>query len=280
MSTALNAVPQVSVCIPAYHGGEALRQAIASVLAQRYTDFELLVIDDASPEDLSQLVAQFDDPRLVYRRNPHNLGPQGNWNRCLALARGRYFKLLPHDDLLHPDCLTRQVAVLEQDLTQQLALVFCARDVIGPHGKWLARRAYPGSQSGVLAGPAVKRACVRRGTNLLGEPGAVLFRKSLADRVGLFDAAQPYVIDLDYWFRLLTHGSAYFIPDSLASFRVSRQSWSVAIGQAQDHEFSTFIARVLPTLQPLVTPADQRLMRLNARLNKWLRQCFYTLYLR
>lgn len=276
MSTA----PQVSVCIPAYHGGDALRQAIASVLAQRYRDFELLVIDDASPEDLGHLVAQFDDPRLVYRRNAHNLGPQGNWNRCLSLARGRYFKLLPHDDWLHPDCLARQVAVLAQDQMQQLALVFCARDVVGPRGNLLARRGYPGAPTGVLAGPAVKRACVRRGTNLLGEPGAVLFRKSLADQVGLFDASQPYVIDLDYWFRLLTQGSAYYIADPLASFRVSRQSWSVAIGQAQDHEFNAFIARVLPTLQPLVTPTDQRLMRINARLNKWLRQCFYTLYLR
>ena len=272
--------PMVSVCIPAYGGGTDLRKAIASVLAQSYQNFELLVVDDASPENLQYIVSQFDDPRLVYHRNGINLGPQGNWNRCLSLARGHYFKLLPHDDLLHPDCLKRQVSVLDQDLTDQVALVFCARNVVGPDGKLLTRRSYPGGKDGRVPGSEVKHACVRRGTNLVGEPGAVLFRKSLADQIGLFDASQPYVIDLDYWFRLLTHGSAYFISDHLSSFRVSNKSWSVTIGQAQDRDFTMFVERVFPTLKNLVTSHDQRLMRVNAWINKWLRQSFYFAFLR
>ena len=273
-------LPRVSVCIPTYRGSATIGAAIESVLAQSLTDFELIVIDDGSPDDTRAIVEGFADPRLIYVRNEHNLGPQGNWNRCLELAQGKYFKLLPHDDLLHPHCLERQVAVLDTDRDERIALVFSAREVLGPDRRVLTRRGYPGGREGPIAGGMVMRACVRRGTNLLGEPGAVLFRKSLADRIGGFDATNPYVIDLDYWFRLLAHGDAHFCANTLASFRVSLQSWSVAIGRAQDRDFIDFVARVATGIRPPLSAIDQLAARFTAKLNKWLRLLFYTFYLR
>jgi glycosyltransferase involved in cell wall biosynthesis len=272
--------PKVSVCIPTYRGEATIGAAIDSVLAQSFTNFELIVIDDGSPDDTCAIVERFTDPRLVYLRNERNLGPQGNWNRCLEVAQGKYFKLLPHDDLLHTNCLERQVAVLDDDRNERIALVFSARDVLGPDGSVLTRRGYPGGHEGVIDGSVVMRSCVRRGTNLIGEPGGVLYRKSLADRIGAFDATNPYVIDLDYWFRLLAHGDAYFCADSLASFRVSPQSWSVAIGRAQDRDFIDFVARVTVGMCPPLSPIDLLLTQITARLNKWLRLLFYTVYLR
>lgn len=273
-------LPRVSVCIPTYRGSATIGAAIESVLAQSLTDFELIVIDDGSPDDTRAIVEGFADSRLIYVRSEHNLGPQGNWNRCLELARGKYFKLLPHDDLLHPHCLERQVAVLDTDRDERIALVFSAREVLGPDRRVLTRRGYPGGREGPIAGGMVMRACVRRGTNLLGEPGAVLFRKSLADRIGGFDATNPYVIDLDYWFRLLAHGDAHFCANTLASFRVSLQSWSVAIGRAQDRDFIDFVARVATGIRPPLSAIDQLAARFTAKLNKWLRLLFYTFYLR
>lgn len=272
--------PKVSVCIPTYRGGATIGAAIESVLAQSFGDFELIVIDDGSPDDTRAVVERFSDPRLTYLRNERNLGPQGNWNRCLEMARGTYFKLLPHDDLLHPHCLERQVAVLDADHDERIALVFSSRDVLGPDGRLLIRRGYPGGHEGVFSGNVVMRACVRRGTNLLGEPGAVLFRKSLADRIGVFDAANPYVIDLDYWFRLLAHGDAYFCADSLAAFRVSPQSWSVSIGKDQDRDFIDFVARAAVWIRPSLSAIDLLSLQVTARLNKWLRLLFYVFYLR
>lgn len=272
--------PQVSVCIPTYRGAATIAEAIESVLAQSFTDFELIVIDDGSPDDTRAVVQRFNDPRLVYLRNESNLGPQGNWNRCLYEARGTYFKLLPHDDLLHPLCLERQVAVLEADRDERIALVFTARDVLGPGGRVLARRGYPGGHEGPVSGAAVMRACVRRGTNLIGEPGAVLFRKALADKIGAFDATNPYVIDLDYWFRLLAYGDAYFCAEPLASFRVSGGSWSVAIGTDQSKDFRNFVSRfashgVLPA-----TSVDHVCGRITPTLNNLARLLFYRLYVR
>ncbi len=273
-----SAPPAVSVCVPTYNGGEPLRAALASVLGQTWHDFELVVIDDGSTDATPDIVASFADPRLRYLRNEHNLGPQGNWNRCLREARGRYVKLLPHDDLLHPDCLARQVGVLEQDRGQRLALVFSSRRVIGPTGRLLTRRGYPGAREGVLPARRVVADCVRRGTNLLGEPGAVLMRKTLVDRVGPFDASNPYVIDLDYWFRLLDHGDAYYCDADLASFRVWPQSWSLAIGRDQGREFRAFIQRVDARVQACTTWPDRLLGRLTPALNNLARLAFYRLH--
>jgi glycosyltransferase involved in cell wall biosynthesis len=272
--------PKVSVCIPTYRGAGTIGSAIASVLAQTLSDFELIVIDDNSPDETATVVAGFDDPRIRYLRNDSNLGPEGNWNRCLEVARGTYFKLLPHDDLLHCQCLERQVAVLEADPTQRLALVFCARSVLGPDGRALTRRGYPGRAKGVIPARQVMGSCVRRGTNLLGEPGAVLMRRSLASRVGAFDATDPYVIDLDYWFRLLANGDAYYLDEALASFRVSTTQWSVVIGQAQDRDFVNFVIRASSWASPPFAWIELATARLSARINMLMRLAFYKVYLR
>jgi glycosyltransferase involved in cell wall biosynthesis len=272
--------PRISVCIPTYKGAATIGPAIASVLAQSFADFELVVIDDGSPDDTPAVVNSFQDSRIRYLRNAANLGPEGNWNRCLGEARGEYFKLLPHDDLLHPDCLARQIAVLDADNICQIALVFSARDVLGPDGRKVTTRGYPGGHEGKIPAREVIRSCIRRGTNLLGEPGAVLMRTRLARLVGPFDATNPYVIDLDFWFRLLSHGDAYFCDAALASFRVSAHSWSFRIGQSQDAEFIAFVQRATQLLNPPVSAFDLLLARLSARLNMWMRLVFYKLYLR
>lgn len=272
--------PRVSVCIPTYKGAATIGPAIASVLAQSFADFELLVIDDGSPDNTLAVVNGFQDSRIRCLRNVENLGPEGNWNRCLTEARGQYFKLLPHDDLLHPDCLARQVSVLDADSGSQIALVFSARDVLDASGHKVAQRGYPGTNRGRLAAADVRRQCVRRGTNLLGEPGAVMFRLPLANRIGAFDAREPYVIDLDYWLRLLAHGDAYYLPEPLASFRVSRNQWSVVLGQQQSADFLRCVARHSPGWAEQPGLVDRVLGRITPSLNNLARRIFYRVYLR
>jgi len=273
-------VPLVSVAIPTYRGVAHLGAAIDSVLAQSLADFELIVIDDNSPDETAKVLAGYSDPRLICLRNPANLGPAGNWNRCLLEARGRYFKLLPHDDLLAPHCLERQVAVLEADRDERIALVFSARDVLGPDGRRLTRRGYPGGREGRIAAAAVMRSCIRRGTNLLGEPGAVMMRRALAARVGAFDATYPYVIDLDYWFRLLAHGDGWYCRETLSAFRVSMQQWSVVIGAGQSRDFRSLVARADAGGAISATAFDRWCSRFTPVLNNLGRLLFYRLYLR
>jgi glycosyltransferase involved in cell wall biosynthesis len=276
----LSAAPAVSVCIPTYRGAAHIAETIESALAQTFADFELVIVDDASPDETGQVVARYRDARLRYVRSESNAGVEENWNRCLRFARGRYFKLLPHDDLIAPECLSRQVAVLEADRDERLALVFCARRIIDSRSRALMTRRYPRSSSGAIPARAVLRNCIRSGANLLGEPGGLLFRTALASRVGAFDASLRIVTDLDYWFRLLLHGDAYYLPERLASFRVSQGAWSVAIGTAQDAEFRAFIAKVGTNPAYGLSALDMARGRLLARVNTLAKLLFYRLVLR
>ena len=275
----MSAAPAVSVCIPTYRGAAHIAETIESALAQTFADFELIVIDDDSPDETGQLVARYRDPRLRYLRE-RNAGVEENWNRCLRFARGRYFKLLPHDDLIAPDCLARQVAALEADPDERLALVFCARRIIDSRSRAVMTRRYPRSSGGVIPARAAVRSCIRSGANLLGEPGGVLFRTALGRRVGAFDASLRIVTDLDYWVRLLLHGDAYYLPERLASFRVSKGTWSVAIGAAQAAELLAFIEKVGANPAFDLSAFDLARGRLLARLNTLAKLFFYRLVLR
>lgn len=273
-------MPLLSILIPTYNGAAHIRPAIDSVLSQQGIDLEVIVTDDNSRDGTADIVAGYDDPRIRLVRNPANLGPQGNWNRALELATGTYVKLLPQDDTLHAGALERQIAVLEADAERSIALVFGAREVIDARDRVIARRGLRGTRSGRVPAAALRRLCVRKGTNVIGEPGAVLFRRELAQKIGPFDAAQPYVIDLDYWLRLLAHGDGWYLEEPVSTFRVSSGSWSVAIGTRQSEQYASFLGRMqgLGLIGP--SPLDLAVGKFNARLNNLLRLVFYKVVVR
>ncbi len=274
------APPTVSVCIPTYQGAAHIGAAIESVLNQSLVDFELVIVDDNSSDDTVALVKRYLDPRIRILQNISNLGPQGNWNRCLGEARGTYFKLLPQDDLLAPHCLAKQVAILEQDRAQDIALVFSARTIVDARARPLMVRGYAEGRTGVIGAQRLIRHCLRSGTNLIGEPGSVMFRRQLAKSVGLFDASIPYVLDLDYWFRLLLQGDSYYLQETLASFRVSHGSWSVAIGVKQSVDYRRFIGKISRNGNFSTRRIDIISGNIMAELNKYMRLIFYRLILR
>jgi glycosyltransferase involved in cell wall biosynthesis len=274
------AAPVVSVCIPAFRGAPHIAAAIESVLKQSHADFELVIIDDNSSDQTVAIAQRYRDPRIRVLRNPGNLGPQENWNRCLDEARGTYVKLLPQDDLLASDCLARQVAILDQDKQQRIALVFCSRTIVDNSGRQITTRSYCGAGTGAIASKKLIRHCLRRGTNLIGEPGSVMFRRQLAISVGRFDASIPYVLDLDYWFRLLLEGDAYYIAEDLASFRVSSSSWSVAIGSKQRVDFRRFIKKIAENKAFSARYIDAVSGNIMADINNYMRLIFYRLILK
>ncbi|MBN8886367.1 MAG: glycosyltransferase family 2 protein [Rudaea sp.] len=275
-----NPPPLVSVCIPVYLGAAHLRATIDSVFAQTFADFELVVIDDDSPDGTQAIAESYADPRIRYLRNARNLGAQGNWNRCLDEARGTYFKLLPQDDLLAADCLARQVAVLERDRDRSLAFVFGTRDFIDAAERRVLRRAAFGGRDRRIAAADLIASCIRKGTNLVGEPGNVLMRRELAARIGKFDGRYGYMIDLDYWFRALREGDAHYLAEPLSSFRISPGSWSVAIGRRQSEEFAAFARAYQSTPGYRIGRTDLALGIGVAKINAHLRQAVYWWLLR
>ncbi len=269
--------PLVSVCLPVYNGEPFLRAAMDSVLAQTHKDFELVVFDNASTDGTWQLLQSFRDHRIRLHRNDSNLGPEANWNRALGAARGKYVKIFNHDDLLEPECLARQAAALES--APEAALAFCGRAIILADGRPFLARTAPWPEGPVAPGIIV-RDCVRAGTNLVGEPSAVMFRRECAIKAGSFDGSIPYLIDLDYWVRLLEHGSGYCMKNQLASFRLSPHQWTAVIGRKQSRQYLDFMDRLLAGGRFRIGAVTCLRGRLRARLNGLLRALVYRFVVR
>lgn len=109
--------PHVSIGLPVYNGENYLQEALDSLLEQTYTDFEIIISDNASTDRTAEICESFAvrDPRIRYFRNKENLGAGRNYNRVFELARGDYFKWAAHDDLCSPEFLEQCVAVLDRD---------------------------------------------------------------------------------------------------------------------------------------------------------------------
>lgn len=103
-----------SITIPAYKS-DFLEECIKSVLAQTYEDFELIIVDDCSPNDLQSIICKFADSRIKFYRNETNCGAINvvdNWNICLSHAKGEYVICMGDDDMLAPTCLEDYVIMI------------------------------------------------------------------------------------------------------------------------------------------------------------------------
>jgi glycosyltransferase involved in cell wall biosynthesis len=107
--------PTVTVALPVYNGETYLAEALDGLLGQTYTDFELVISDNASTDGTAEICRRYAerDPRIRYVRQPANVGAVPNHNLLLPLARGRYFKWVGHDDLYEPRLLERVVEAIE-----------------------------------------------------------------------------------------------------------------------------------------------------------------------
>jgi len=114
-------MPEVSILMGVYNEQEYLAESISSILNQTSENFELIIIDDASKDNFSEIVQQFDDERIRLLENKTNLGLTKSLNRGLDLAAGKYIARQDADDISEPDRLERQVAFLEDN--EEIALV-------------------------------------------------------------------------------------------------------------------------------------------------------------
>lgn len=118
--------PRVSLAMPVYNGENFIREAIDSILAQDFTDFELIITDNASTDATEEICRDYAsrDARVRYHRNEKNLGAAPNYNLGYELARGTYLKWCPHDDYMSPNFLSACVAKLEARPDAALAFGF------------------------------------------------------------------------------------------------------------------------------------------------------------
>lgn len=248
--------PLVSVVIPSYQQADYIDEAVRSVLEQD-VDLELVIADHSSTDGTWDRLQQYaGDPRVALSRTPAGGGAPANWRAVTARARGVYLKLLPGDDTLQPGSLARQVALLEAH--PHAVLTAGLRDVIDASGKVVVRARGLNGLVGAMPGTDAIRATIRSGTNLFGEPGAVLMRRAALESAGGWDDAHPYAIDEATYIRVLEQGD--FVPDPApaSTFRLSGGQWSVALARSQAQQMARLHADVAERLPDAVSAADVR----------------------
>lgn len=109
--------PRLSVGLPVYNGDRFLEKALDSILSQTFTDFELIISDNASTDRTQEICQAYalKDHRIKYHRNPQNIGGHNNFNRVFELAQAEYFKWIAHDDLCDSTLIEKCVNILDQN---------------------------------------------------------------------------------------------------------------------------------------------------------------------
>jgi glycosyltransferase involved in cell wall biosynthesis len=212
--------PKVSVCIPTYNGANYLPHAVASVIGQTYSDYEIVIVDNNSCDEtdvVAKNLCQIYSGLIRYYRNTTNLGLAGNLNQCILHARGDYIKLLCVDDLLLPQCLEASVHAL--DTYPSVALVTGWRLMINEDDVQFDIRVYK-TEDCIIDGKTAITQCLYS-SNYIGEPPAVMFRKGDFSKLASgFKASLPQLMDMDLWFRLLEAGNLFNLGRPVCSIRV------------------------------------------------------------
>ena len=188
----MNQNPKVSVLIPAYKAAPFIGEAIESILKQSFTDFELIVADDDSPDATWEIITHYadKDPRIVAVRNERNLGIAGNRNKLISIARGEFVMWQDADDISMPERMARQVAYM--DSHPSVGIVGGYLQFFDEKGLGSIRHYAPDDVS--------LRANIFR-YSPVAQPAAML-RKSAVLEAGEYDLRYPPADDLEMSFRI------------------------------------------------------------------------------
>ena len=229
------AEPLVSVLVPTFDRPRYLRETLASVVAQSWRNLEIIVHDNASPNDPAPLIEAFADPRIVLYRNSENLGVTRNIMAGLARCRGKYVAILGDDDLWQGDFVATLVAPLERD--PSLVLAFCDHGIIDGVGRRedatadkVTRRFGRNRLGEGVHRPFDRIALVHRSICIVS--GAVLRRADFDFRAlpgDLLFGADFYISYL----AVRTGKACYYVPRRHAFYRYHRGSLTASLGASE-----------------------------------------------
>ncbi|CAB50071.1 glycosyltransferase family 2 protein [Pyrococcus abyssi] len=201
--------PIVSVIIPTYNRANLLRRAIASVLNQKFKDFELIVVDDASTDNTPEVVESIEDGRIRYIRLKKNSGGPIARNIGIKKAKGRFIALLDDDDEWLPHRLEVQVRKFE-NLGKEFGVVYGGFYYVSQDGRILGKR-LP-KHRGDIYSHLLKE-------NFIGSP-TLLIRRECFKKAGLFDPRLSSSQDWDMWLRIARYYKFDYVDEIIAKYYV------------------------------------------------------------
>jgi glycosyltransferase involved in cell wall biosynthesis len=220
--------PLVSVIIPTYNRPRLLKETLDSVMLQSFQNFEIIVIDDGTPNNKNEELCTLYE-RITYRKIDNSGGPSRPRNAGIKIAKGKYIAFVDDDDLWLLDKLEKQVTILETN--SEFGLVHTPCKVIDLEG------VETGEIIGRPGTPHVKHGNVKMrmmGNWTLMMP-TVLIRKTLLDQVGYFNEKMPQAgEDTEFWTRCSFYTSFYYMDEPLALYRKHRSNSEILVSNYID----------------------------------------------
>jgi glycosyltransferase involved in cell wall biosynthesis len=212
-------VPKVSIGMPVFNGGDLLKKALDTLLAQEYTDFELIISDNASTDSTEMLCRAYaqHDKRIVFVRRDRNYGMSNNGRHVLSLAQGEYFMPAAHDDQWHPQFIGASVEKL--DANPGLVLVAPAVEFFSPDGTILDTP-YPPLHT-VGMGLRERVASIFKEINV-GFNAYGLYRRAALEKLDL--NTECFAGDVVFLLQLMFHGEVEHIPKKLFRYRFVKRT--------------------------------------------------------
>jgi glycosyltransferase involved in cell wall biosynthesis len=219
----MNDNPKVSIIIPTWNRGDLIGDAIKSVLAQNFTDYELLILDDASTDDTHHIVSFFlQDKRIRYIKHPQNVGITANRNYGLSIAQGEYIAMLDSDDVwLSKNKLQKQINFLHLNLEYGLIGTYATK--IDKDGN-IIKKSFKDLLSDRFA---TKSNFWMRMFFLIRNQifhSSVVIRKKAIEESGPYEESLPIWEDYELWLRIGTKYKVRNIPDFMTGYRVHEKN--------------------------------------------------------
>ena len=206
-------MPKVTVLMSVYNGERYLKEAIDSILTQTFTDFEFLIIDDASTDKTPDILRSYSDPRIRIVTNQENIGLTKSLNKGLELAKGEYVARMDADDISLPDRFMEEVNYLDSNL--DVAVVGTGRENVDSEGN---------SLEVVFPPKIVSSELLLKGNQF--QHSSVMFRKNIILKEGGYCESMQCCQDYYFWLKLAKKHQLHNIPIVLCKLRNQKDNVS------------------------------------------------------
>lgn len=227
-----NELPLVCICVPTYNAAGTVRGTLESILSQTYPNLVVHVSDNASTDDTLKIIELMAEPRITIHRHEVNVGGEGNFNRCIQLAVGKYTAIYHADDLYEPVMVERQVEFLEQH--SDAGAVFTEASLIDELGKQFGAIKFPSqlsSRSHLYGFLPLFKVTLHR-YNFFICPSAMIRTDILQDEIKCWRGDKfKSSADLDVWLRIAQLHPVGLLPMPLMRYRISKFQFSAQVRQ-------------------------------------------------
>jgi glycosyltransferase involved in cell wall biosynthesis len=216
--------PEISICIPTYNQTKYLKKLLDSILIQTFTDFEIIISDDSSTDDVYNLISSyrcFLIDKITYVRNTKPLGPPMNWNNSISFAKGKWIKIMHHDDCFSSSN-SLQLFYNLTFLNENIDFVYSGSFYFNSKNERVNHSIDKNTFEYINKNPVSLFS-----GNLIGPPSSVMYKKKEI----YFDRRLKWLVDIEFYYQYIfkTHStnytSEYLIESFIPEERVTNDCW-------------------------------------------------------